>query len=74
MKRIRANQFMFFVDAWLGVLRALREGNATTRYVMESGPKGDGRIEFEIRVTRVNDLAGPELSQAMRIAREERGK
>lgn len=76
MKRIRANQFMFFIDAWLVALRALRDGEPTTKYVMDAGAQSDVGIEFEIRITKVGGqrVGGRQWRDAFVQVSKERGK
>lgn len=52
----RANEFLFFADLMVDVMKGLREGRTVTEYLFEGRPtpemSKDDDIVFEVRVKR----------------------
>lgn len=55
-KRIRANKYLFFIDAWMDVLRAFQAGETTVKFMMEEVGGGCSPFEFEIRITKIGGM------------------
>lgn len=71
MTKVDANQFLFFPEFRMALLKAIQDGHTVLNFEHTSGEGtgyGGGKrldLEFEARITKINGEAVPRITQRM---------